>query len=760
VAAAERAADLLGVAARYSSFPIVMETYRECLRDVFDLASAADILRRAERGDIRVTTVDSEKPSPYASALLFSYIANYIYDGDAPLAERRAQALSIDQSQLEEILGSTDFRELLDKAALDEVEAQLQSLDPDYHARHADGLHDLLLKLGDLSPAEIEKRSASPAVAASIDELIAARRVLRVRIAGEVRYIPVEYAAAYRDALGVPLPPGLAEVFLRPAPDAAGELVRRYVRTHGPFTTAEAAARFGLDAARIEPILRHLHAAGKLLEGEFRPEGMHREWCDPAVLQQVRRKTLARLRREVVPAEHDTFARFLGRWQGASVARRGSEALIDAIEILQGAELLASDLEREILPARVANYQPADLDALLASGEVVWVGREQIGDRDGRVSVYLTQSLERLLPPPAATETRTFSERAGRILEFLGGRGASFFSELHQAAGGGFPGETVAALWELAWAGKITNDTFFPVRNFLNPNPKEQRSPADARGYLPGSPEFLRRLRGRSPQHAGAQGRWALTVGRIMQAPNPTEWSAAVAQQLLVRNGIVTRETAIVENIPGGYPTIYPALRTMEESGWIRRGMFVAGLGAAQFAMPAAVDLLRSLRTNPERPEAIYLSASDPANPYGGLLPWSRTQAEADATDGAKIHSMARAAGAAVVLVNGRLAAYFRRRNPAIRVFLPEDEPDRSHVARELAKKLAEVAIRRQGKRTGLLIGEIDGFPARQHFLARFLEDAGFVETAAGFQMRRVLPTLAAAEVDPEPEEEDVPETA
>ena len=389
----KRAADLLAVAARFSSFPMLLETYRECVREVFDLEAATAILQQVQRGTIRVTAVDSAKPSPYAGALLFSYIANYIYDGDAPLAERRAQALSIDQSQLEEILGSTDFRELLDKAALAEVEQQLQALDPDYQARHTDGLHDLLLRLGDLSTEEIQARSTG----GSITELTAARRAVRVRIAGDTRFIPVEYAARYRDAVGVPLPPGLAGVFLEATDRPLFELLRRYARTHGPFTTADVAARFGLALSQIEPVLRRLHADGKLLEGEFRPEGTHREWCDPDVLQQVRRKTLARLRREVVPAEQHTFVRLLTRWQGVAVPRRGLDALLDTVEILQGATLTASDLEREILPARVLDYSPNDLDSLMASGNVIWIGREQLGDRDGRIALYLADALPKLL---------------------------------------------------------------------------------------------------------------------------------------------------------------------------------------------------------------------------------------------------------------------------------------------------------------------------------------------------------------------------
>jgi ATP-dependent Lhr-like helicase len=750
----KRAADLLSVAAKYSSFPILLETYRECMRDVFDIPATMTLLRNIASGRVRVTSLDSIKPSPFASALLFSYIANYIYEGDAPLAERRAQALSIDQAQLQEILGDTDLRELLDAAALDEVEAQLQALDPEHQARHADAIHDLLLRIGDLTTEELAARSAVAEFDVQLHELVHARRLVRVRIARESRYIAVEDAARYRDALGVPLPPGLPDVWLEKSADSLLSLVRRFARTHGPFTTADVAGRLAVEPGRIEVLLHGLHADGKLLKGEFRPSGVHREWCDPEVLRIIRRKTLARLRREIEPVEQRVMVRLLTRWQGVIVPRRGLDSLLDAIGVLQGVPLLASELEREILPARVSNYTPGDLDTLMAAGEVVWVGVYRIGERDGQIALYLSENLPLLLPRRAA-DANSLSERAGLILQALERSGASFFASLHEAAGGGYSGDTLEGLWELVWAGLVTNDTVHPLRAFLRPLPERPARRSDGDGP-PGSIDFLRRMRTRQGGGLAAQGRWSLVSSRA-GAGSAAEWVASMAQQLLVRYGVVTREAAASENLQGGYTSIYPALRTMEESGWIRRGMFIAGLGAAQFAMPSAVEMLRTLRADPDNAESVHLASTDPANPYGALLPWPRLE-----NDNGSSHGMARTSGASVVLVNGRLAAFLRRRNPSLRVFLPDHEPERTQVARALALQLAAVAIRRQGRRSGLLIEEISGSPAREHFLARFLVDAGFVDTAFGFQMRRitaVVPVTSQAEVDSEHEEENA-ETA
>ncbi len=737
----KRAADLLSVASRFSSFPLLLETYRECMRDVFDLPAAASLLRNIQNGQVKVTSVESQRPSPFASSLLFAYIANYIYEGDAPLAERRAQALSIDQAQLQELLGDTDFRELLDAAVLDEVEAQLQALESEYGVRNPDALHDLLRRLGDLTAEEIALRTEEVDPASLIAPLERERRIVKATVAGEKRFVAVEDAARYRDALGVPLPPGLPEIWLAQAEDPLLSLLRRYARTHGPFTTTRAAARFGVEVSAVEAMLTSLHAQGKLLEGEFHPQGTSREWCDPEVLRIVRRKTLARLRKEVEPVDEPVYARLISRWQGVSTPRRGIDALLDAVELLQGVPLPASVLEREILPARVKEYQRGELDALIAAGEVIWVGIERLGRRDGRVALYTAQHFARLMPPIEMRPPVELSELAQKLLDFLKTQGASFFPALQQAAGAGFFGETLDALWELVWAGLVTNDTLAPLRALVYGGGEGKREERKT-----GRPEALLRARNRLGSPAG-QGRWSLVETRRVATPTPTEWSAATAQQLLNRYGIVTREAVAAEGLPGGFSAVYPTLRTMEDSGLVRRGMFVSGLGAAQFAMNSAVDMLRTLRKLPENPESLHLASVDPANPYGSILRWPSNDDETRP-------ALSRTVNTSVVLIDGKLTAYLRRSSDALTVFLPEAEPDQSTTARVLAKKLAEIAIARQKYKSGLLVGEINGTPARDHFLARFLQEAGFVSTALGYQMRRTSGPLTSRNMLAEAEEE------
>ncbi len=782
----KRSYDLLTVAARYPQFPMLLEAYRECLRDYFDMPALVETLRAIEQRQLRVQVVETRKPSPFAASLLFSYVANYVYDGDAPLAERRAQALTIDQDQLRELMGDADLRELLDPDAIAQVEETAQCLGETTRARSADGIHDLCLRLGDLTRDEIARRIASPDLLEAVPRLVRARRLLELRISGERRYIAVEDAARYRDGLGIPLPPGLPTALLEPVAQPVLELVRRYARTHSPFLSREPAARFGLDLATVETALRALVEDGRVLEGGFRPGGLHREWCDAEILRQIRRKSLARLRREVEPVEQRTLARFETHWQGLVRPRRLGprhlDALLDAIESLQGAPVPASLLESAILPARIAGYDPSGLDTLIAAGEVAWTGVGPLGERDGRIALFLADKLPLLARPRPQAEP--LSERESALLAALSSSGASFFEPLNDAVGGGYPGETIDALWSLIWRGLVTNDSLHALRAYIQ-RPETSRAPRRAHTGMV--------FRSRRTTPPNAQGRWSLLPAgpapkaswqsgvaemhdsKGLQQPGPvtghdfsradqsakngegalapaadrgstqsptaTEQSHALARQLLARYGIVMREMVAAENIPGGFSAVYDVLKAMEESGRVRRGYFVAGLGAAQFALPAAVDLLRQLRTEPEaeKPEFVQMAAADPANPYGSVLKWpDLPPMEDDAESAPRV--LTRAAYAEVVLRNGELVAWLRRANPNILVFLPSEEPERSQTAAGLAHFLCARGQERMAadRHTGVLITTINGQPAAASPMGRYLMDAGFHPGPLGMNLRRI----------------------
>jgi ATP-dependent Lhr-like helicase len=792
----KRSYDLLRVAARYPSFPLLLEAYRECLRDVFDMPALIETLRAIEQRQLRVHVVETRTPSPFAASLLFSYVANFLYDGDAPLAERRAQALTIDQDQLRELLGEADLRELLDAEAIAEVEEVAQCLAEPYRARSADGIHDLCLRLGDLSREELARRVVSADLLAHVDRLVRSRRLLELRIApsGENtrRLIAAEDAARYRDGLGIPLPPGLPAALMEPVAHPVLELVRRYARTHGPFTLREPADRFGLDPATVETALRQLAHEGRVLEGGFRPGGLHREWCDAEILRLIRRKSLARLRREVEPVEQHTLARFLTHWQGLLAPRRSPnlDALLDAIESLQGAPLPASLVESSILPARIADYSSAGLDTLIAAGEVAWAGVEPLGERDGRIALFLSDKLPLLAQARPLAEPLT--EREEKLLAVLESTGASFFDPLHQSVGGGYPGESIDALWSLVWRGLITNDSLHALRAYTarpetsrnNRRPNQSAAfrsrrtvPPTAQGrwsllplpLAPGAKGTINSAQSaatRSVQHMKGTGQHvkgtgfspyidsphspgALAPEGNLSVPTRTEASHALALQLLNRYGVLLRESVAAENVPGGFSAVYDVLKALEESGRIRRGYFVAGLGATQFALPAAVDLLRQLRTAPpaEKPEFVQLSAADPANPYGSVLRWPDLPvAEEDSETAPRL--LTRAAYAEVILRNGQLVAWLRRGNPNLLIFLPAEEPERSQAAAGLAHFLcARGQQRLHGtSHQGVLITTINGQPVAAHPMARFLMDAGFHPGPLGMHLRRFPLALAQHE--------------
>ncbi|HEX9985955.1 MAG TPA: crosslink repair DNA glycosylase YcaQ family protein [Thermoanaerobaculia bacterium] len=722
----KRAYDLLQVASRFGSFPMILETYREVLRDVFDVPALVDMMRRIRERQIRVVTADTLKPSPFASAVLFRYVANFLYDGDAPLAERRAQALAIDQNQLRELLGEPELRELLDPDSIEQTELELQHLVENRKAKSTDGIHDLLLRLGDLSVDEIAARSLIDAPP-SIAELTKARRVIEVTIARDKRFIAIEDASRYRDALGVPLPQGIAERYLQPVADATGDLVLRYARSHGPFTPAELAGRYGLGVAVVNTTLAKFVERGRLIEGDFRPGGTQREWVESDVLRIIRRRALAKLRKEAEPVDQPALARLFTHWQHAIRKRRGLDALLETIETLQGYPMAASIFETEILDARLEDYKPSDLDTLSTAGEIVWVGVEPLGERDGRIAVYLTDHLPMLhrsswavgqlggwaeansgavgTPPPnrpTANRPTGLTELETKIVEHLRTSGATFFAQM-QLAVGGFPAELVDALWSLVWKGVVTNDTFHALRAFTRP--KQPR----ATGF-----------RSRRVAPASTQGRWSL-VGTA--AANETQHATAVAQQLLNRYGLVTREAPGAEGIAGGFSAVYPILKALEEAGRIRRGYFVAGLGATQFTSAGAIDLLRGFRDEPDTPETVMLASTDPANPYGTIVKWPETA-----------ERLSRTVGTHVVLVNGMMSAYVSRGEKQVSLFLPEDEPLRSCVAKEVAKALASLV--RERHRRALLIVDVNDEPVARSPLAPFLAEEGFVPTAMGYQLR------------------------
>ena len=716
----KKAADLLAVASRYGSFPLLLETYRECLRDVFDLPGLVDLLRRIASQEIRVRTVDARVPSPFAASLMFSYVGNFLYDGDAPLAERRAHALSVDPAQLRELLGEAELRELLDADAITSLERSLQHLGGHRPAAHADALHDLLLSIGDLSEAEIAERLVDPGAAPTLLAALGdARRIFAFTLRGERRFAAAEDAGRLRDALGISPPPGLPAALLAPVADPLGDLISRYARTHGPFPVDVAAARFGLGVAVVRAALERLAATGRVLEGEISPGGRSREWCDAEVLRQLKRRSLARLRKEVEPAPPAALGRFLAEWHGLHKRRSGAEARLAVVEQLQGAPLPASVLEVDVLPARLRGYLAGDLDQLCASGEVAWVGLAPLGERDGQIALYLAEQRALLAPPPRPAQ----GELAGRLRALFAQRGALFFSDL-AAETGAFPRDLLAALWELVWAGEVTNDTLAPLRGYLRGAADEAK---DRRATLRRS-SFQARPRRVGPP--GSEGRWSL-VARGGRVPTETERRAALARALLERHGVLTREAVGAEGVTGGFSAVYDVLKAMEDAGRVRRGYFVEGLGATQFALPGSEDRLRSAREPPAESRTLILAATDPANPYGAALAWPEAGAKREAIKSARPQ---RAAGAHVVLRDGELIGYVGRTEKNLLTFLPGAEPARGQAASALAGALA--ALVDEGRRRTLLIGRIDGEEAEESAFGARLAEAGFTATSKGYFKR------------------------
>ncbi len=658
----QKAADLLTVAAKYPSFPILLETTRECLNDVFDVPALRSVLTDLRSRKISVHTVDTDSASPMASGLLFGWVAQYMYEGDAPLAERRAAALSLDRDLLRDLLGAEELRELLDADVLRQLEMELQRTANTWKARNLDGVEDLLRWLGPLTVGEAAERVDGINAEIAMADLLDQRRVIEVGLQTGRHFASAEDASRLRDALGVALPAGLPAAFTDSVDNPLLDLVSRFARTHGPFLTRELTARLGVDAERADTSLAELERQGRVVRGEFRPDGSEREWCHSDVLRILRRRSLAALRSEVEPVDGDVLARFQPQWQHVNSKLRGVDGVAEVLTALQGASLPASILESDVLPSRIRNYTPADLDTLLTAGEVVWAGAGALGAGDGRIRLVFRDQAPLLLPEPTDPPDGPMHHA---IRACLVERGAVFWNDLTVAVQEAELdySETVVltALWDLVWAGEVTNDALTPLRAVVS-GATPKKSPGGRTGRA-GRRPGLRSLSRMGPP--SATGRWSLVAPLRRPTPTSTEIATTRALQLLERYGVLTREMALAEGAEGGFAGVYPVLKELEDRGQVRRGYFVAGLGAAQFALPGAVDRLRDERRDTAMPrdldpadDWIVLSAADPAQPYGAALPWPETEGRPS-----------RSVGAYVVLNAGKPVVYLERGGRSIVTF-------------------------------------------------------------------------------------------
>lgn len=721
----QRAAQLLDVARKYPAFPIVLETVRECLQDVYDVPALTRLMAQIAQRRVRVAQVETATPSPFAASLLFGYVGAFMYEGDSPLAERRAAALSLDPTLLAQLLGRVELRELLDPEVISGLTSQLQHLTPEKAARDAEAVADLLRLLGPLTTEEISARAAGADVGGWLEHLLSARRVLIVAFGGQRWWVAVEDIGRLRDGLGVAVPPGVPTGFTEPVADPLGDLLGRFARTRGPFTTGQAAQRFALGVRVAADALGRLAADGRVMRGEFAdfPDSPGEQWCDTEVLRILRRRSLAALRAAIEPVSPAAYGRFLPAWQqiGASGAATGGiDGLAGVIEQLAGVALPASAVEPLIFGPRVRDYSPAMLDELLASGEVLWSGAGAPAGSapasDGWIRFHAADSAALTLTPVSPIE---LGETHRAILDALGGGGAFFFRQL---CGNANEAEFTTALWELIWAGWVTGDTFAPMRAVLAGT--RRAAPAHRARRPP-------RLSRYSVAHATTRAADPAVAGRwsIVPAPEPDSTLRAhhTAELLLHRYGVLTRGAVAAEALPGGFATAYKVLTAFEEAGRCQRGYFIESLGAAQFAQASTVDRLRGYLDgiDPARPEyhAVALAAADPANPYGAALSWPTHPGTA---------RPGRKAGALVVLVDGELTWFVERGGRSLLNFAAAAEAQAAAAA-ALAQLISDRRV------DGILIERVDGttvLEVRDSPTLDALMQAGFSRTPRGLRMR------------------------
>ncbi|GAC69800.1 ATP-dependent helicase [Gordonia soli] len=730
----QRSAQLLSVASQYPDFPIVLEAVRECLQDIYDLPALTDLLTRIRNRRVRLVETETASPSPFAASLLFGYVGAFMYSDDAPLAERRAAALSLDTSLLAQLLGRVDLRELLDPGVIAEVVGRLQRLTPERQARDAEDIVDLLRWLGALTTEDVAARyQGDDDVAVILADLHRSGRIISVNHRRRALWAAVEDTARLRDALGVPAPQGVPAAFTEAVPDPVGDLVHRFARTHGPFGVEEAAEGLGMATAVVRDTLVRLTGDRKVVEGDFLPE-VGAQWCHSDVLGQIRRGSLAASRAEVAPVPTEVFARFLASWQHVTPTERlrGVDGVASVIEQLAGHPLPASAWESLILPARVEGYSPAMLDELLSAGEVVWSGHGRIGGADGWIALHPADVAPLTMPEPDPIDSTAVHEQ---VRELLAPGGALRFAQIADAFED-TSADVEAALWDLAWAGEISNDSFGPVRALLSPRRTTSGSrgtPAHrSRGRAPRlrahrlTTRYLAEQSTARPTPPTASGRWFAPERAEI---GPTVATQALCDQLLTRYGVVTRGSVSTESVVGGFARIYKALTVFEDSGQVRRGYYVDGLGGAQFAAPSTVDDLRNHSTvRDDNHTAIVLAATDPANPYGASLEWPESTAPQDPSAPSG-HRPGRKPGALVVLVDGHLVVFVERGGKTLLTFTDDAE------AREMAAGVLSTVVR-SGRLSRLMINQIDGAPSLGSEFGKTLVAAGFATTPRGIRLR------------------------
>ncbi len=723
----QRSAQLLEVARRHPTFPVILETLREVLQDVYDLPSLRKLATSIADRRIRLVETQPGQPSPFARDLLFGYVGAFMYEGDSPLAERRAAALSVDPALLGELLGTVELRELLDPDVIAQFEREAQRLDPERRARGLEGVADLLRLLGPLDADEVAARldpdsTVGATAAALLDDLVTARRAIPVTIAGVSRVAAIEDAGRLRDALGAALPTGIPVAFLEPLADPLGDLVARHARTHGPFTTTAVAERFGLGAAVARHTLQRLETNGRLTSGYFLPtaagSGDDLEWCDSEVLRRLRMRSLAAIRGSVEPVSPEAYARFLPDWQHLGRPLEGIDGVLTVIEQFAGVPIPASAWESLVLPSRVRDYTPAMLDELTAAGEVIWSGHGTLPGRDGWVSLHPADLAPFTLPDPDAEIAAESLE--ARLLAALAAGGAYFAAQLKEMTGAENEQSVLEALWSLTWSGHVTNDTFAPIRSLLTGGSqahKVKRRAPRARTYRGMS------LTRTAPRPTSIGGRWSLLPE---VETDPARRATVTAGLLLDRYGVVTRGAVQSEGVPGGFAQAYRVLAGFEEAGHCRRGYVIEKLGAAQFAASATVDRLRTYAglADPPPRKAVTLAATDPANPYGAALGWPKLEGVS--------HRPGRKAGGLVVLVDGALVLSLERGGRTVLCFTDDEE-----VLQAAAADLATTA--RDRRLDTLTVEKVNGEGVYGTILGRALQEAGFVQTPRGFTLRKAV---------------------